>query len=368
MSVVHAPRGPRGALRGPSSSVPRPGGSSTEKGASTLPPHGGGNGGTSHSSSAADGGSSFSSVRSTADEGWEYHTREEIARASPSRRDMSSAEERWQRSRCCRFILDLGESLRVPQPNGGPALSVPQHVIGVATILFHRLFTRVSMRSHNPLVAAVTCVFLAAKVEEFKIRLKDVLAKCHELQNCNDPGAVVASASAPASSSSSSSSSVASSLGRRGGRGHGGTSGSSRDPRSIGTDEVLIMERVLLHSIAFEICVTTPFPYLKKLRLKVTPNVQLRARLSQVAHQYVKDTLHTTLCLQFRPGVIAVAAIFLASQFIGVKIGKQWWRQLPDGSQVDRSEVISCCHQILEVFEEERRQENFSFSSESSKR
>ena len=76
------------------------------------------------------------------------------------------------------------------------------------------------------------------------------------------------------------------------------------------------MERVLLHSIAFEICITTPFPILKKLRLKVTPNVQWRARLSQVAHQFVKDTFHTTLCLQFRSGVIAVAAMFLAAQFM----------------------------------------------------
>eukprot|EP00946_MAST-07B_sp_MAST-7B-sp1_P001952 g1952.t1 len=245
---------------------------------------------------------------------------------------ISPDEERLQRSRCCRFIVDLGDSLRVPQPSGGPSLSLPQNTIAIATILFHRMFTRVSMGTHNPLVAAVTCVFLAAKVEEFKIRLKDILAKCHAMQRKHD---------AAITSSSSS-------------QGQGGRQPDGINHLQIRVDEILIMERVLLHSIAFEICFSTPFPILKKLRLKVTPNVQWRARLSQVAHQFVKDTFHTTLCLQFRSGVIAVSAMFLAAQFIGVKLVKNWWRQLPDNSHVNRDEVISCCHQMLEVFEEER--------------
>ena len=162
-----------------------------------------------------------------------------------------------------------GDSLRVPQPRVG-LVSQP-NTIAIATI--SHACSRVSMGTHNPLVAAVTCVFLAAKVEEFKIRLKDILAKCHAMQRKHD---------AAITSSSSS-------------QGQGGRQPDGINHLQIRVDEILIMERVLLHSIAFEICFTTPFPILKKLRLKVTSNAQWRARLSQVAHQFVKDTFHTTV-------------------------------------------------------------------------
>lgn len=95
---------------------------------------------------------------------------------------------------------------------------------------------------------------------------------------------------------------------------------------------------------------------------KVAMNAQWRGKLIQVAHQYVKDTFHTTLCLQFRPQVIAVSAMFLASQFIEVRLSRLWWRQLPGNKHIDRKEVISCCHQILEVFEEKKRSRGISAS------
>jgi protein BUR2 len=116
---------------------------------------------------------------------------------------------------------------------------------------------------------------------------------------------------------------------------------------------------VLLHSIAFEICITTPFNYLKQLRAHVSKwNPQNWQKLNQLAHQFIIDSHGTTLCLQYPPHVIAVAAIYLASKFGQVKLQDEkksyeyhWWQRLPNGQAANRDDIINCCHQMLAVFE-----------------
>ena len=50
------------------------------------------------------------------DDGWRYQSLDDVLRLSPSRLHMTAEEEQWQRSRCIRFIVDLGENLSVLQP------------------------------------------------------------------------------------------------------------------------------------------------------------------------------------------------------------------------------------------------------------
>jgi cyclin T len=50
-----------------------------------------------------------------------------------------------------------------------------------------------------------------------------------------------------------------------------------------------------------------------------------------VAWNFVNDSLRTTLCLQFKPQLIASAAIYLASKFLKYDLPegkKPWWEVL----------------------------------------
>ena len=71
---------------------------------------------------------------------------------------------------------------------------------------------------------------------------------------------------------------------------------------NIGIDEILIMERRLLHSIAFEIFVRTPVKALSRSRVFI--KLTGMRRPSSI-------TRRTSLCLQFPPRVMARAAMFL---------------------------------------------------------
>ena len=97
--------------------------------------------------------------------------------------------------------------------------------------------------------------------------------------------------------------------------------------------------------------------------------------IHQQAHQYIQDSWRTTLCLQYPPHVIAVAAIHLSHLTSGIKLDaidasggnlgtkkhirhgddKHWWQKAYDDpkldSKVKREDIISICHQILTVYE-----------------
>jgi hypothetical protein len=200
----------------------------------------------------------------------------------------------------------------------------------VAHGLFHRFYARQSFKTHPEMDVATTCVFLSIKIEEVKeITLTKVLAAEKAVRK--------------------------NTLEKR-------TSSqmfTSKDQKKLSQEKILVLERVLLHSIAFEICITTPFNYLKQLRAHVSKwNPQNWQKLNQLAHQFIIDSHGTTLCLQYPPHVIAVAAIYLASKFGQVKLQDEkksyeyhWWQRLPNGQAANRDDIINCCHQMLAVFE-----------------
>jgi len=81
--------------------------------------------------------------------------------------------------------------------------------------------------------------------------------------------------------------------------------------------------------------------------IKGTPN------LAQVAWNFVNDSLQTTLCLQFKPQLVASAALFLASKFLKYTLtneaapNKPWW-ELFDAKQEELEEISN---QILDLYE-----------------
>lgn len=54
--------------------------------------------------------------------------------------------------------------------------SVP---VATACVLYHRFFERVSMSAYEPYLVAMSCVYLAGKVEEQHIRTRDIINVSH---------------------------------------------------------------------------------------------------------------------------------------------------------------------------------------------
>jgi protein BUR2 len=305
-----------------------------------LDPHTSGSSSTFNSSASSSSSSSFSSSSVTTTnlattktklprdvqrshgqeiDGWLYISKETLEQQSPSAAHFSLNEQAKRRFIGCQYINDLCQELNI---GIGPRC--------VAHGLFHRFYARQSFKTHPEMDVATTCVFLSIKIEEVKeINLSKVLAAEKAVRKI--------------SSEKSSSSQMF----------------TAKDKKNLSQEKILILERVLLHSIAFEICITTPFNYLKKLRPHVSKwNPENWHKLNQLAHQFIIDSHGTTLCLQYPPHVLAVSAIYLASKFSKVKLQDEkkqfeyhWWQQLPGGQKANRDDILDCCHQMLAVFE-----------------
>ena len=253
-------------------------------------------------------------------DGWVYRSREEIERTSPCRAaGMSMEQESALRYRSCQDIARFVEALaKLKRKEGTQKLT--GRVIQVASIFFHRGYTRLSMAVDNPIVGAVTCVFLAAKVEEVKhFGLREVLSACRKIEQLT--------ADTPDSGLK------------------------DRICRlNIGIDEILIMERRLLHSIAFEIFVRTPVKALSKIK-------GLHKTDRHAAQRFIHHSLRTSLCLQFPPRVMARAAVFL--RLLEVETEKRVaqrkeggaFRPLTVNGVPAGSEVVSWCQQMIEFYE-----------------
>src|SRR4051812_11568354 len=63
----------------------------------------------------------------------------------------------------------------------GVLLQLPQVVISTAQMIFHRFYYRVTMQQYPLLYVAMTCVFLATKVEESPRKPRDILNVFHRI-------------------------------------------------------------------------------------------------------------------------------------------------------------------------------------------
>ncbi|XP_065201741.1 cyclin-K isoform X2 [Planococcus citri] len=129
-------------------------------------------------------------------------------------------------------------------------------------------------------------------------------------------------------------------------------------------EELLVLERILLQSIKFDLQVDHPYAFLLKYAksLKgVTSERQKMQDVLQMAWTFVNDSLCTTLCLQWEPEVIAVAMLYLAAKLskydINNWVGKtanqtRWWEMFVNGVTLELLEDI--CHQVLDLYSQKR--------------
>ncbi len=108
-------------------------------------------------------------------------------------------------------------------------------------------------------------------------------------------------------------------------------------------ERVLLLERVILHTIGFELSIAHPYKLLVEQIKKLVPSRQLEyinpaknktppkqdemmKELVQNSLNFVNDSMQTSLCLQFPPKTIAHACVYMSGQFCKMRPteGRKW--------------------------------------------
>jgi Cyclin, N-terminal domain len=256
----------------------------------------------------------------------------------PSLKDgMTAEEETTNRIRTCRFIEHAGRELQLPTV-----------AYITAMVFFHRFFAKHSFKEHDRFEVAVASIVLAAKTEESPKKLNMVILECHKLKaRAMQPGRIsqlqASSPSPPAPSM-------------------------MLDPKGeeFGKlkERILLLERVILHTIGFELSVDHPHKFIdgivrkfiqtRALKYIKTPEgvttqqimAKMSAELKHYSIGFANDSMHTSLCLQFSPHQIATSCVFLATQFSKVEpVSGDWPSVLGDP---DIEALASISVQILD--------------------
>jgi hypothetical protein len=218
-----------------------------------------------------------------------YFTRE----AAPIESNSNDPEtEARERQLMCAFIQNTG--VRLP---------LPQLAIATAVVFFHRFFaSKTTARGTDKFIAATACLFLASKVEEIPKHLEVVLGEAYATHYPTRKRLVTGSPEYTALRLA-----------------------------------VLATERAVLSAIAFDLTVQHPYTNLLAIIKQLAPQPSdgvdgsdgvpsataaekgaigqsERKQLAQAAWNFVNDSLRTTLCLQYEPMMIAVAAVYMAAK------------------------------------------------------
>ncbi|OXB64323.1 hypothetical protein ASZ78_010707 [Callipepla squamata] len=152
-------------------------------------------------------------------------------------------------------------------------------------------------------VTGACCLFLAGKVEETPKKCKDIIKTARSLLNDVQFGQF------------------------------------GDDPK----EEVMVLERILLQTIKFDLQVEHPYQFLLKYAKQLKGDKNKIQKLVQMAWTFVNDSLCTTLSLQWEPEIIAVAVMYLAGRLCKFEIQewtskpmyRRWWEQFVQDVPVD---------------------------------
>uniref|UniRef100_A0A8C5GEH5 Cyclin-T1-like n=1 Tax=Gouania willdenowi TaxID=441366 RepID=A0A8C5GEH5_GOUWI len=210
-----------------------------------------------------------------------YYTRQQID-DNPSRRaGLDPDKELSYRQQAANLLQDMGQRL-----------NVSQLTINTAIVYMHRFYMVQSFTRFHRNVISPAALFLAAKVEEQPRKLEHVIKVAHACLNPQEP---------------------------------------SPDTRSDAylqeAQDLVILESIILQTLAFEITIDHPHTHV----VKCTQLVRASKDLAQTSYFMATNSLHlTTFCLQYSPPVVACVCIHLACKWSNWEIPvstdeKHWW-------------------------------------------
>uniref|UniRef100_A0A8C5RJJ5 Cyclin-K n=1 Tax=Laticauda laticaudata TaxID=8630 RepID=A0A8C5RJJ5_LATLA len=263
-----------------------------------------------------------------------YWDKKDLAHTPSQLEGLDPATEARYRREGARFIFDVGTRL-----------GLHYDTLATGIIYFHRFYMFHSFKQFPRYVTGACCLFLAGKVEETPKKCKDIIKTARSLLNDvqfgqfgDDPK-------------------------QRNNPLHKGSSETGHTECShMHTEEVMVLERILLQTIKFDLQVEHPYQFLLKYAKQLKGDKNKIQKLVQMAWTFVNDSLCTTLSLQWEPEIIAVAVMYLAGRLCKFEIQewtskpmyRRWWEQFVQDVPVDVLEDI--CHQILDLYSQGKQQ------------
>ncbi|XP_050442622.1 cyclin-K-like [Adelges cooleyi] len=235
-----------------------------------------------------------------------YFDKDEIRRTASAQDGIPYELESRYRQEGARFIIDAGTKM-----------DLGYNTMATGVVYFHRFYMYHSFSTFPRYLTACCCLFLAGKVEETPKKCKDIIK--------------IAKALLPEDKYET--------LGL--------------DPR----EEVMVLERILLQTIKFDLQVDHPYQFLLKYAKCLKGDKAKLTKMVQMAWTFVNDSLCTTLCLQWEPEIIAVSLMYLACKLSKFELNDwqgrtsnhlRWWDMFVQGMNMDLLEDI--CHQVLDLY------------------
>jgi len=275
---------------------------------------------------------------------------------------MTPEAERQARRRTCRFIEEAGQR----------SLRMPRVAISTATVFFHRFYAKHAFQEHDRFEVAMACLLLAGKTEEAPKKLDFVIRECWKLRRKAQQASQQRQLSQQGGDESPASLSGVSPHNT----GMSPSTSSSKidiDPKSEEyiklKERVLLLERIILHTIGFELSIEHPYKYLvdcvqslnKKRLLEYSKvpdsgknkdksglNALMVQDLAQNSMNFANDSMHTSLCLQFTAREVGLTCVYLGGKYSNIRpINNKMWIELFDGISIEY--MTSIALQILEL-------------------
>lgn len=211
-------------------------------------------------------------------------------------------------------------------------------------VFFHRFYAVHSFKEHDRFEVAVACLLLAAKTEESPKKLVSVIQECFRLKHLSSKKSKEALAKEGIEVNEK-----------------GYLDGKCREFHRL-KERILLLERVILHTIGFELSISHPYIHFGKIKSMISsrqleyiePSASstsssntfheefqnMMKELTQSSMNFANDSMHTSLCLQFPPKIIAYACIYLGGQFCKLRpADKKQWLDILDLSMVDLATI-----------------------------
>ena len=264
----------------------------------------------------------------------------DISQLPSVKEGMSAEEEALKRLKTCRFIEEAGTR----------TLKLPRVAVSTAMVFFHRFYAKHSFQEHDRFEVAVASIVLAAKTEESPKKLDTVLLECYKLKS---RGLQAGRISAQQRNNNNGNTSLAPDP---------SVMDKKREEFMKLKERVLLLERVILHTIGFELSIDHPYKFfIEQIKMLIHhrqlkyKNPETKSGLStgqtmsrmlnelvQYSMSFANDSMHTSLCLQFTPQQIATSCVYLACQFSKVEpVSGSDWRKVLGDPDIDALASIS---------------------------
>ncbi|XP_075266585.1 LOW QUALITY PROTEIN: cyclin-T1 [Salarias fasciatus] len=247
---------------------------------------------------------SFRSLPASCNNKW-YYTRQQIDNSPSRRAGLDPDKELSYRQQAANLLQDMGQRL-----------NVSQLTINTAIVYMHRFYMVQSFTRFHRNVIAPAALFLAAKVEEQPRKLEHVIKVAHACLNPQEPSPDVRS-----------------------------------DAYLQQAQDLVILESIILQTLAFEITIDHPHTHV----VKCTQLVRASKDLAQTSYFMATNSLHlTTFCLQYSPPVVACVCIHLACKWSNWEIpvstdGKHWWEYVDPTVTLELLDELT--HEFLQILE-----------------